>query len=88
MVTETFTCTAMVRCLERGDWIHHNLVAAACDSVGKKDEDGIVSSQPPAAIEGAGEFGIVNETQGVGGSPPSPLPVHRECSLWHIPSAS
>ena len=39
--------------LGMGAWIHHNLVAASCNSVGDKDEVGIVPSSPPTAIEGA-----------------------------------
>ena len=46
--------------LGTGDWTHHNLVAASCNSVGDKYEVGIVPSSPPAAIGGAGEYGIVN----------------------------
>ena len=66
MVTAAFPCTPMCRCWERGPGSITILLQQPDIRLVTTNEVWVVPSSPPTAIEGAGEFGIVNETQGVG----------------------
>ena len=44
-------------------WFHHNLVAAPGNSVGSKDDVGVVSSPPSTTVERAGKLGVMNQAQ-------------------------